>query len=186
MPNPGQEFTIQKHCFVIAQNPGGPQDAVFCMEFGGQRPSSESVVESLLCQPGGEFPVAIEAESWTDMSDEVMDCSKSIVGTAEPTIDKRVTAIRFVGTRRDLEHTIFTYRSDHLVIGVVGPSTMGECNIYATLMRTILCQTSEKFIGASFELPIGQTNGRITMITSPSKECGSDLRRENRIHMGKR
>jgi hypothetical protein len=127
--NPGEELTIEKYCFVVAQNSGGPQNAVFGMELRCKCPSSEATVELFLDQPGGELAISIEAETGSHMADHVMDRTKSVVGTAEPAIEKRVSTFPICCTRGDLENTTFTCGCNHLVIGVVRISTVSECNI---------------------------------------------------------
>ena len=74
-----EQVTVDKNCLVVGERSGCPPDAVLRVEFGGQSPPGKSVVESLLGQPGREFPVPIEAETRAHVSHHVMDGPKSVV-----------------------------------------------------------------------------------------------------------
>ena len=70
---------------MVAQDARSPSDAVLCVKLGRERPSGKSVVQPFLGQPGGELSVAVEAEAGSDVSDNVMNSPKPVVGAAQIT-----------------------------------------------------------------------------------------------------
>ncbi len=63
---------------MLGQVTGGPADAVFAVQLGGQRSSCQPAVEALLEAPHGELAVAIEAESEQPVADHVVHRSKPV------------------------------------------------------------------------------------------------------------
>ena len=126
---------------MVGERSGRPPDAVLGVELGGQSPPGESDVESLLSQPGREFSVSVEAETWAHMSNDVMDGPKSVVRAAEVAAQQWVTAVPFPGARGDLQHSMSAHCADQLIVGIVGAFIAGELDSETAMEWTIrICQ----------------------------------------------
>ena len=126
---------------MVGEHSGRPPDAVLRVEFGGQSPPGESVVELLLGQPRREFPVSIEAEARAHMSNDVVDGPKSVVRAAEVAAQQRVTAVPLPGARGDLQHPMSAHCADQLIVGIVWAFIAGEPDSETAMEWTIkICQ----------------------------------------------
>jgi hypothetical protein len=115
---------------------------VLCVEFGGQSPLGESVVELLLSQPGRELPVSIEAEARGYMSNDVMNGPKPVVRAAEVAAHERVTTVPFSGARGNLDHPVSAHCANQLIVGIVGALALGELDSEAAMQSTIRTRQS--------------------------------------------
>ena len=132
---------------MVGERSGRPPDAVLRVQLGGQSPPGESEVESLLGQPGREFPVPVEAEARAHMSNDVMDGPKSVVRAAEVAAQKWVTAVPLPGARGDLQHPMGSHCADQLIVGIVGAFIAGELDSETAMEWTIrIYQSGEERI----------------------------------------
>ena len=92
-PGTTDQITIEQCRLMVAQDACSPSDAVLCVKLGRERPSGKSGVQLFLGQPGGELSVAVEAEGGADVSDDVMNGPKPVVGTAQLTSHQRMAAV---------------------------------------------------------------------------------------------
>jgi len=127
---------------VVGERSGGPSNAVLGVELGGQSPSGESVVETLLGQPSCEFPVSVEAEAGAHMSNDVVDGTKPVVRAAAVAVQQRVAPISVPGARGDLQHPMSPCCADQLLIGIVWTLTAGELDSETAKEMTIRIRQS--------------------------------------------
>jgi hypothetical protein len=99
----GEQILIEECRGMVARHSGGPQDAVLGVEFGRERPSSESAVHPVLGQPGGELPVAIKAETRKHVSDDVVDGPEPAEGTADLASHDVMAMVEFCGRCGDFD-----------------------------------------------------------------------------------
>lgn len=104
--------------FVIGERPGRPAHAVLAVQLGTERGSGQTTVEALLCQPGCELSVPIEATPRPHVSNQVVDSPEPVIGTTTFGPEKWVRPAAVRGGR-DLEYPRPQHGSNHLLVGLV-------------------------------------------------------------------
>ncbi len=88
---------------------GGPVDTVLAVELGGKRPTRQTSILSVLCEPGCVFAVSIKAEAQSRMANNVMDGAEPVVRSAGLTSEHRMAPI---ATSRGADHLKVMLRAD--------------------------------------------------------------------------
>ena len=70
---------VEEHRLVLGQVTRGPANAVFAVQLGRERSTSEVAVEALLEAPRGELTIAIEAHLQVSVPQHVMHRAESVV-----------------------------------------------------------------------------------------------------------
>jgi len=81
---------------------------------------SQSSVQTVLNPPGGVFPFCVKSKTTKGMSNDVVNCSKSVIGTARPAIENGMKPVAIRRRDRDLESVLIDDSCYQFLVGTVG------------------------------------------------------------------
>ena len=101
---------------MLRNGAGGPEDAVFRVQLGGQGEARGSGVQTVLREPRSELTLSVEPETVPHMPDQVVHGTEAVVSTAPRVAEQGVLALSVGRNSRHLENAGRPDGGNHLHI----------------------------------------------------------------------